>query len=215
MDFYYFSVLSLIPLAIAYGILALVFYGVARASAGKRWRKALLLVLGTCFAVLPIAEELWIAWSFGQACKEAGTFIYKKVQVDGFYDDTTHWWRQLSESQYQFVESRDNLDGTLWRVERTNKEIRHFKIDRPTTRYHFKRTYDLKLIGHKIKKDEHIVLNSETGEVLAKETIYTRQPNWFFIHLDRPVMFCPTASERSQNVRRMLFENVLLPYKLK
>ncbi len=122
MGFYYISLFSIFPLGIAYGALALLFWGIARLTRSMPRRKALLITVGAVFVVLPVGEELWIAWNFGQACKEAGTLIYKKVQVDGFYDDTTGWGpRQLAASKYQFVESNDILHRTLLRVERADQ----------------------------------------------------------------------------------------------
>jgi hypothetical protein len=86
--------------------------------------------------------------------KDAGIFVYKTVEVEGFYDDTTHWWRQLIESNYQFVESRDNTYGGLWRVERDGKGVRHFKIDRPTARYHYTTNIYGTRVAHKITRQE-------------------------------------------------------------
>lgn len=121
MGFYYISIFSIVPLGIAYALLLLVLWGIARLTRGMPGRRTLLAVVGVVFLVLPVAEELWIAWNFGQACKEAGTFIYKKVKVEGFYDDTTGWGpRQLAASKYQFVESRDVLYKKLSRVERAD-----------------------------------------------------------------------------------------------
>jgi hypothetical protein len=126
MAFYYFSLFSILPLGIAYGILALIFWGIAWGTRGIRRRGLILSAVGVVFLLLPISEELWIAWNFGQACKEAGTFIQRKVQVEGFYDDTAGWGpRQLAESKYQFMESRDVLHRRLLRVERTDDASRN------------------------------------------------------------------------------------------
>lgn len=106
MGFYYISIFSLIPLGIAYGLLALVFWGLARVTLNMRKRRILLATMGTVFLVLPVAEELWIAWNFGQACKEAGTRIQKTVRVEGFYDDTGAGLELVRSGGYRFIESR-------------------------------------------------------------------------------------------------------------
>ena len=207
MGFYYFSIFSIVPLGIAYGMLFLVYWGIARLTRGIPGRKALLVVVGMVFLILPVAEELWIAWNFGQACKEAGTVITKRVNVDGFYDDTTHWWRQLSEFKYQFVESRDNLYGTLWRVERFGNEIRHFEIERPTARYHYKWPNSHTRVSHKIVKHERIVADSFENQILAREVAFGRDASWFYIGLDRPLKPCNGKRE----LKGSLFVNVLFP----
>ena len=114
MGFYYFSIFSFVPLGIAYGLLFLALWGIARLTRGMPGRTALLGVLGAVFLVLPISEELWIAWNFGQACKQAGTFINKKVQVDGFYDDAAGGTSLdlVRPGNYRFIESRDNKGFT-------------------------------------------------------------------------------------------------------
>jgi hypothetical protein len=109
------------------------------------------------------------------------------VEVDGFYDDTTHWWRQLKEeSQYQFVESRDNLYGTLWRVERNGDDVRHFKIDKPTARYHYtKDTYGVS-VSHKVDRQEGRVIDTSSGEILGRYTRYSREPYSFYLSFRGP-----------------------------
>lgn len=175
MGFYYISIFSIPLLAVVYIVLFLVFWGLARVTRGMPGRKALLAVLGVVFLVLPVAEELWIAWNFGQACKEAGTFIGKKVQVEGFYDDTTAWGpRQLAESKYQFVESKDSLYKKLSRVERANSESR----DRALAWYAEKnpskeRSKDL-FVVHPVSDSEQIVVSPNSIDA------------WRVTKLDRP-----------------------------
>lgn len=181
MGFYYVSIFSIVPLGIAYSILGGVFVGIVFATRRVVWRKTILSVVGVAFLLAPVSEELWIAWNFGQACKQAGTFVYRKVQVDGFYDDTTHWWRQLTESSsYRFVESRDNSNGNLWRVERDGDEVRHFRIDRPSARYHFRMPSSHAPIGHKLVKHETTVVDTVTGDVLGRYARISRTAPWFY-----------------------------------
>ncbi len=192
MGFYYVSLFSIAPLGLAYGALALLFWGVVRATRGMRARSALLGISGAVFLLLPVSEELWIAWNFGQACKQAGTFIHKKVRVEGFYDDTTHWWRQLKEStNYRFVESRDQSSGALWRVERDGDEVKHFRIDRPTARYHYlwPRKHGTP-VAYKIGRSERLVIDTQTGDQIARYIGFGRRPPWFWIGLDTPAFAC-------------------------
>lgn len=109
MDFFYFSILNVVPLGIAYGLLVLLYWPIERATRGMQARKVILPIVGAVFLVLPIGEELWVAWNFGQACKDAGTLIHKTVQVEGFYDETGTGSLELVRSgTYRFIESRSN-----------------------------------------------------------------------------------------------------------
>jgi hypothetical protein len=210
MGFYYFSLLSVPLLGVVYGLLLLLFWGVARVTRGMPGRAGLLGVVGAVFLVLPVAEELWIAWNFGQACKEAGTFIHKKVKVDGFYDDT-HGWRpdKLRASGFRFMEGHDTTSGknSYWRHEFVADQIQSFKIDRPTARYHYKIPYSHAPVAYNVVKHERVVVDSQTREVLARELSYGRYAPWFYIGLDRPAKICRGKRE----VRGSLYVNVLIP----
>jgi len=175
MGFYYISIFSIFPLSIAYGLLALVLWGIARLTRAVHGRNVLLGVVGAVFLVAPVAEELWIAWNFGQACKEAGTFIYKKVKVEGFYDDTTGWGpRQLAASKYQFVESKDVLYKNFSRVERADDVSR----DRALAWYAEKNP------GKERPKDLFVIQSLNDSEQVAVS------PNgvdaWRITKIDRP-----------------------------
>lgn len=160
MGFYYISIFSLGLLGIVYGVLVLVFWGVARLMRNMPGRKMVLAVVGVVFLILPVAEELWIAWNFGQACREAGTFIYKKVEVEGFYDDTTGWGpRQLAETRFQFVESKDVLYKKLSRVEKADTASRDRALawyaEKNQGKVHPKDLY----IVHPVSDSEQIVVS--------------------------------------------------------
>ena len=118
MAFYPFSIPSYVPLAIAYAVMLLLYGFFWWLSRAMKARAVVRVIAAFVLLLVPISEELWIAWNFGQACKDAGTFIGQTVEVDGFYDDTSGWGpRQLSESKYKFMESRDGLNRRLLRVE--------------------------------------------------------------------------------------------------
>lgn len=84
MGFYYFSILSLAAFVVYFAIALLVVLIVwLRFKLAKGW---LLLLIPTLF-IAPWVEELWIAYNFGQLCrKDAGIFINRTVEVEGYYD---------------------------------------------------------------------------------------------------------------------------------
>jgi hypothetical protein len=125
MGFCYFSLFSLVPLGIAYGVLALIFVGVVLATRGTRARALIRTVAGVAFIFLPLSEELWIARNFAQACKEAGTFIYGKVHVEGFYDATMpSAIENIVSGRYWFIEQASEDGKGFERVERGSDELR-------------------------------------------------------------------------------------------
>lgn len=215
MSFYYISLFSWIVFAIYFAIAAAIIFKVCGAYKLSRYWKAGLL---TVAFIVPWTEELWIAYNFGQLCrKDAGLFISKTVDVEGFYDDTTHWWRQLKEnSNYQFVESRDNLYGTFWRAERDGNEVRHFKIEKPTARYRYIFPNNHSPVSYRITKIEYQVIDSQIGKTMARQTKYARQAYWFFIGLDAPLMLCPAPGERPHEEQGgSLYNVVLIPVNAK
>jgi hypothetical protein len=128
VGFYYISPFSIVPLAIAYAVMALVFSGIVAASRGIPYRKAVLFLAAAALLFVPVSDELWIALRYGQACKEAGTFIYKTAQVDGYYNDTGVITRIVGGPPYSYIESRDD-NGGFRRVERASEDEKAQTLD--------------------------------------------------------------------------------------
>ena len=221
MRFYYISIFSVVFLGLIYligtGLLAWLGLWLR-----KRWRRAgmVMVPLFLLLYIAPIAEEFWIAWNFGRLCKkDAGLFVYKTVEVEGFYDDTHSWTeRRMNEpagQQFRFMEGRGQRNGTdvYWRHERIGGAIRSFEIDHPTARYHFSRDPG-KNIAHKLAKQESRVFDSQTGEALGEYRVYIRKAPWFFIGLDRPNMGCdgPEGGPHSKHGNSFLiYRDILNP----
>ena len=125
MGFYYFSLIGWFILLAAGGVMAGIFLLVWTKIAGRKLTGRVLAVSIPIAVLVPWSEELWIAWNFGQACKDAGTHVKRTVEVEGFYDDTGGWGaRQILASGYRFMESRDVLTGQLIRIERVDDATR-------------------------------------------------------------------------------------------
>jgi len=237
MTFFYPSIFSLILLSVIYTVIMLVLVGihaylVKRRKLAPRTALLRLAPLAIVFLLAPVAEELWIAWNFNRLCsKDAGIFIYEKVEVEGFYAETGGALDLVRPGNYRFIEYPHQgktyhleyggeafLSQVLARMkagegereaegvhrlqldERTQALIFPEKseswkittIDRPTARYHYLEPGSHITVSHEIFKDEWIVLDKSSDQVLARETNYGRRAPWFFISLDRPVRICPT-----------------------
>lgn len=126
MRFYYMSIISLTLLVIFYFIVLWIVRGFWSVSRKDLFANIMALTIAAVVLVAPWAEELWIAYHFGQLCKkDAGIVVNKTVEVDGFYDDNGGWGvRQLEASGYKFMEWKSAMDRSLLRVERTDEKAR-------------------------------------------------------------------------------------------
>jgi len=216
MRFYYFSIFSWMAYAAVATLVIVLLWLIWTRAFKLSLKSPLYWGLVAAILVLPWSEELWIARNFDQLCrKDAGVFVHKTVEVDGFYDDTKHWWRQLAESQYRFVESRDPTTNKLWRVERAGEEVRHFSIEKRTARYEFKRINVHTPVAHQIKRFEDVVTDTQTGEVIGRYVNYYRGPFWFWASLGVPTIPCvETESAVRKYGTLSMYALTLLPEKL-
>ena len=132
MRFYYVSLFSLILLGLIYifGTMFLVWLG---KTLRKRWDGAwkLMVPLFLLLYIGPIAEELWISWNFGQLCKkDAGIFIYKTVEVEGFYHSTAAALDLVRPGRYKFIETDDQYGDGAKRLEFGDEQLRKEAIAR-------------------------------------------------------------------------------------
>ena len=105
----------------------------------KTWKPAwlpaipLLLVL----AVAPLWEELGIAYNFGKLCKkDAGIFVYKTVEVEGFYDDTGGTMGLVRDGGYQWAEGPRRDGKGAYRLSKgdanlARQAMRQFEAENP------------------------------------------------------------------------------------
>lgn len=122
MSFYYINILSAVPLAVAYVVMALLFAGIGWLSRNAPRRLLIRAVAAVILLLLPVSEELWIAWNFARACEQAEVAINKKVQADGFYSDTGASLDLVQSGGYRFVEG-PRRGGGVDRVTRGDAEM--------------------------------------------------------------------------------------------
>lgn len=221
MKFYYVSLLSLIFLGTIYvvGTVLLLWLG---ARLRKRMQKpwTVIVPLLALLYIGPVAEELWIAWNFGQLCrKDAGIFVYKTVEVDGFYDDTrsTHDGprtlqavEEYEEMGYRFYEKKFRDTGKVVHIERTGGVWVATVLDQPTARYHYTSNIYGELVKHKITRQESLVTDTQADEVIGRYVSYGRSAPWFFVALDRPPYSCdgPDGGPNGKH-NRLIYRQVL------
>lgn len=155
-----------------------------------RWVKPVLAVLVPIVLVLPWAEEVWIAWNFGKFCDGAGVHVTRKVEVNGYYNDTVtgpseegrianeQAIQAYERSQFNFLERKATRPGKISHVEKMGDGQWVVTIlDRSTARYHYKLARHDSQVSHKITTIERVVIDSEDNSTLGRSVIYKRYPN--------------------------------------
>lgn len=227
MGFYYFSLFSWLAFLVYFAIVTLpvmVVWHRLKLAAG--W---LLLLIPAVF-IAPWVEELWIAYNFGQFCrKDAGKFIYKTVDVDGFYDSTilldqiyspvaAVTAEDFDKRGYKFYEMSlvDNKGGPM-RVahfEKVSGDWTATVLDKPSARYHYSHDRYGIAVAHKITRGEERVIDSVVGEVIGRYVGYGRAPYWFWISLGVPPYSCdgPDGGPDSKH-QSLIYRDILKPRK--
>jgi hypothetical protein len=165
---------------IVVGLLLLLWYPL------RRWRYTWVpfAAVGLAAMVAPWAEEYWIASRFEELCKDAGVHVYRKVDVEGFYDSTMHTGSELIEERgYRFMEHPAKDPGRIEHVERIRGEWKVTILDHPTARYHFKYAYQPtphrieEPVRWKLERTERRIVDSQTNEIIGREVIFKRRPS--------------------------------------
>jgi len=174
------AVYTLVGLTLVAGLYA----AVRKAS----WRWFLLtpaLVALIALAVAPFVEERIIAARYEDACKTAGVHIRRQVEVDGYYDARMRsGYEEIMRYGYAWMEHPARDHKNVEHLERVDGQWRSRVIDRPTARYHLIQSASNRSIAHKVWMDETVIIDSQTNEVISRQTVFKRTANaidqmWF------------------------------------
>ena len=142
-----------------------------------------------------------VTWHFKEACKDAGVKVYRQVTVEGFYGSTQPTAYLYIEEGFRFMEHLEN-DGKILHLERPGGVWQKKFLDTPSARYHVKYAYQPTGFGHqepvgwKLYKLESQVIDSQTGEVLGRETnfkrIFPTHEALLAALLGPPIKWCPS-----------------------
>lgn len=197
------------------------------------WRWRLIGPIAFILLAAPWAEEYWIARNFELACKDAGVHVYKQVEVEGFYDSTTSTphgevfpmhAQELEESGFSFMELVSSEDkNKIVHIKKKDGQWRKEVLDQPTARYHYKYAYQPtpykqeERIGWKLEKLGMVIVDSETGEVIGRDTQYRRTINiaegsWR-LYWGLAKTTCQGSAPKPPDLRHLLYHYVLIPAK--
>lgn len=164
-----------VPVSIALLVLA---FGRWRSKPGKA---AVIALLAYAPLVAGLTEALYVDTQFRALCASGGNEVKQRLVVEGFYDDgfrTDAWeiYLRTGETGYRFVEWKDK-GGRIWRSERLAPgEVRRFPLDKPTARYHWRNPEFPSPHGHLMERREETIVDSATGEVVARRLTGYRYP---------------------------------------
>lgn len=147
------------------------------------WRSGVFKTV-VVFASLPfltaIGEAAWVEHNWRALCATAKTEVKRRVVVEGFYDDgfRDSGWAILKGGKdgFHFVEWKDK-EGRVWRTEGFSEpELRTVRIEKPTARYHWQMAPFATPVGHLLKKRDDTIVDTQTGEVIARQILGYRYP---------------------------------------
>jgi hypothetical protein len=177
------SVIGWTILALAFAPVLLLWLYVGRkhgASSGE-------FILTAIFTGLPfvaaIAEGAWVEYRWRALCATATTEVKRQVVVEGFYDDgfwSGGWWHiRYGKYGFRFIEWKDK-QGQVWRSEgfEDPSGIRNVQIERPTARYEWRNPKFPTPIGHLLKRHEETIVDTQSGEVIARSVTGYRYPTF-------------------------------------
>jgi hypothetical protein len=196
----------------------------------KAWKWWVITPIAIPLLAAPVAEEIWIAYHFKEACKDAGVHIKRKAEVDGYLNATSSsvssssitegpLRKEVSDFEKQGFKYKESLlaDGKIMHLERKNNWLYVSILDQPVARYHVRRTHSHDVIGYQIKKYEREVFDTVEKEVIGRDTKYARYPSTvekLWIHyLGTGQLFCKGPSDELKKHKRkgQIDKYVLLP----
>jgi hypothetical protein len=185
MRFYYWTGLSWLILLPTYivgaGLITLLWWWLAK-RVKRSW--VVIIPLYAVLAIAPWVEELWIARNFGQLCKkDAGIFVYKTVEVEGFYDVTGATLDLVRPGGYRFVESHSRDSKHPIRLSYGDAEFRRQALARYEKEYPGKNAAEQDMIRVKLDEQTEALVYPKTGD------------SWRIVKLDHPTARYQYTSE--------------------
>lgn len=183
------------------------------------WILTMPLVLGVlAIGAAPYIEEVQIASRFEELCKDSGIHVQRKVEAEGYFNDiglnsltpgpikSPDAIKEFERLGFRFIEYRgyrNRAGTTFYRVERAAAGWEAKVVDRPTSQYRLAESLVGSLadipVGHKLWKQERVIIDTQNNEIVARDTIYKRTANtidqaWMGA-VGSTLKLCPDPSE--------------------
>ena len=202
MNGFMISPTGIVVIAVYSFVILMIVLFLSRLMPRFRWKWVVLAPPALVLLSLPWAEEAWISWHFKEACKDAGVKVYRQVEVEGFYEGTIGTgYSFIEQYNFRFMEEK-RPDGKIEHTERPEGQWKTTILDRPSARYHVRYAYQPtpydyeEPIGWKLRKTERQVIDSQTGEILGRQTTVKRVLPTYEALLaglfGPPIVLCPS-----------------------
>lgn len=150
----------------------------------RPWRRTVSALLAlVVMVVLPFGDVAWTtARMYGLCSTEAGAFVYRTAVARGYYDAGVHdaYGAEPAlrgESPFEYVEGRD-AQGRYHRYWLEDGEVREQVLPAgPSADYTFQNHIWTRLSAT-VSRQEWRVIDRRTGEVIARETLFSAEPGW-------------------------------------
>ena len=114
-------------------------------------------------------------------------------------------------AQYQIRVDMGNRTQALI-FPKQNQSWVYQQIDKPTARYWFHLYYHVP-VKHQIERTESKVVDSQSGETIARYVVYVRKKPWFYVGLDSAPYYACDGPDGGPNTKGNLgiYNQVLIP----
>lgn len=179
----YISDLSLLVLAIFYLPLVIwVLWRVVRSPklAGLKKVFAVLVVLILAYAI-PLGDVTLNSIAMTKVCPKAGLHIYKKVQVEGYFDQGASENTLLNHPYhyaYRFVETKRPGTKVIRYERQSDGSIKKTELDQPTAEYEVVYEGWQPDKTARVSRLRDLVRNRVTGEIIAERLLFNPFHGW-------------------------------------
>ena len=147
----------------------------------KSWMtRAYLIPLYLVIAyVIPLGDVTLNSWHMAKVCPNAGLHVYRRVNVEGFIPEVILSRDILEKYPYNYLESRKDARGLVYRLERTALGFIELNDVRPKAEW--------EIVNHIIERadkfsgvnvERKVIRNIKSREVIAEDIHYAAFSGW-------------------------------------
>ena len=129
--------------------------------------------------VIPLGDVTLNSWHMAKVCPNAGLHVYRRVNVEGFIPEIVLSRDILEKYSYNYLESRKDARGLVYRLERTALGFIELNDVRPKAEW--------EIVNHIIERadkfsgvnvERKVIRNIKSREVIAEDIHYAAFSGW-------------------------------------
>ena len=159
--------------------------------------------------VIPLDDVTLNSWHMAKVCPNAGLHVYRRVNVEGFIPEVILSRDILEKYPYNYLESRKDARGLVYRLERTALGFIELNDVRPKAEW--------EIVNHIIERadkfsgvnvERKVIRNIKSREVIAEDIHYAAFSGWIDRKIssviDNPVGVCYSMPGLSDKYHEIL-----------